>query len=1160
MIDIKAARQLIDFGSAVVGEKRAEEQLEGAVALHNLLESRRVAYLADEVGMGKTYVALGALALFRHFQPDFRVLVIAPRENIQFKWMKEFGNFVSNNVRFADLRVRSLRGGLARPLVASSNLLSFVHEVGVDSHRDFFLRLTSFSLGLRDTDDARTEVRKQLRRELPWLEPEALALRNKQAFKDNYARAVCCAIPAFDLVIVDEGHNLKHGFNDSAASRNRMLALAMGRDPAADAELFPHYGKRAKRVLFLSATPIEDSYRHLWNQLDIFGLGGPYSRLRDANVDEAEKKQLAAQFLVRRVTSMRVGERKLTKNQYRREWRSGGVHQHDQPIQVQSPKERLVVALVQKKVAELLGADRFNMSFQIGMLASFESFLQTAKLKAEDDGGTFDDAEQARHLAEDVRDGVDVNSINRLARDYLKKFGTHLPHPKMDAVVSSLATAWQTGKKSLVFVRRVASVKELQQKLEEQYDQWLIALLRRELPEKLRPEFEGIVARFQAEKQVHLLARGAREERQDAVRQGPHDDQGGVNTFFAWFFRGSGPSGVISGASISRRLNQDTAALGTFFKRNHVAEVLGVPAGQVVDKLTEATGLDADTLASELAARARRFLSGSAKRLTVGARYFASQAAALELLIEHGSDRERARRAQVLHALVYRDEEQKNPFKGPVDVIKDLGTRTFFTEILQPEWSGLREAIWPQSADEDLVRAERDAELRSLALSSAVRLGHGLIDFYLLVIARLPSLQNRSLEVAEGGAQELEARRITDFLRLLGEQQEKPLSELRWSVYDELHAISQNFQLILDVNAPDARKQPMSEVTRLFGTLFGQQQPVGGMFGSVNKTLVQQFRLPGYPLVLITTDLLQEGEDLHTFCSSIQHYGISWTPSAMEQRTGRIDRVRSQTDRRLSELTAEPTGDDFLQVHFPHLQDTVEILQVERVLERMNVFLRLMHDGLATSAGEDKHIDIRAALAVGRRPIERITGTLKSAFEIDRGLLSGDVKRLAVGKERTKESARRLSRIRDGVGASLKVHWANYDAPGQLLGTMRLHDGRVQPFTLVLDSKEDWLMLRCISPVGRVSLSSDEGEILESVRGVKVRLGAVPEADISSYTLTVQEEVLLADESHDVARAELLLRRVALEADRLEAIHLPDEDRVLEKFRADLEFEGGGVR
>ena len=60
--------------------------------------------------MGKTYVALGALALFRHFDPGFRVLVIAPRENIQRKWMKELRNFVRNNVRFADLRVKAVDG------------------------------------------------------------------------------------------------------------------------------------------------------------------------------------------------------------------------------------------------------------------------------------------------------------------------------------------------------------------------------------------------------------------------------------------------------------------------------------------------------------------------------------------------------------------------------------------------------------------------------------------------------------------------------------------------------------------------------------------------------------------------------------------------------------------------------------------------------------------------------------------------------------------------------------------------------------------------------------------------------------------------------------------------------------------------------------------
>ena len=118
MIHVDAAARFLDFG-ARIGDVRGREQLEGAVALHHMLATQNVAYLADEVGMGKTYVALGAVALFRHFDPSFRVLVIAPQENIQSKWVKELENFVANNVRFADLRVKGLDGRPARVELAA---------------------------------------------------------------------------------------------------------------------------------------------------------------------------------------------------------------------------------------------------------------------------------------------------------------------------------------------------------------------------------------------------------------------------------------------------------------------------------------------------------------------------------------------------------------------------------------------------------------------------------------------------------------------------------------------------------------------------------------------------------------------------------------------------------------------------------------------------------------------------------------------------------------------------------------------------------------------------------------------------------------------------------------------------------------------------------
>ena len=55
---------------------------------------------------------------------------------------------------------------------------------------------------------------------------------------------------------------------------------------AAAPKLFPGYGRRAKRVLFLSATPLEETYRHVWNQVDVFGPGGAYEQLRRSDLTE----------------------------------------------------------------------------------------------------------------------------------------------------------------------------------------------------------------------------------------------------------------------------------------------------------------------------------------------------------------------------------------------------------------------------------------------------------------------------------------------------------------------------------------------------------------------------------------------------------------------------------------------------------------------------------------------------------------------------------------------------------------------------------------------------------------------------------------------------------------------------------------------------------
>ncbi|RKI73516.1 hypothetical protein D7X55_05125 [Corallococcus sp. AB049A] len=1173
MIDLETARQLLDFGKNLGGDgARAEEQLRGAVAIHNLLSQHRRAYLADEVGMGKTYVALGALALFRHFHPDFRVLVIAPRENIQNKWMKELSNFATHNVRFPDMRVVSLDGRPARPLVSCANLIELVHETSVDPHRDFFMRMTSFSLATGKTAEDWKKLREALKHHVPWLKDDALDLRNKEQFKRNFARALCCALPRFDLVIVDEAHNLKHGFSTSGSARNQVLAEAFGRhsaDDVPDRRLFPGYGPRAERVLFLSATPLEESYRHVWNQLDLFGLAHGCEDLKAEDIPEARKKQVAGQFLVRRVTSIHVGGQAHTKNLYRREWRSGGVAVHDEPIRVQDDRQRLVVALVQKKVSELLSGKRFNRSFQIGMLASFESFLETAQLKRDDpapnEETVFDDAEQTDVVEE--REGIDVRDINELASDYRKRFGREMPHPKMDAVVDSLSSAWRTGKKTLVFVRRVASVKELKRKLDERYDDWLMAHLQEHMPEVLHPELKKVFDRYGREKSrsTALLAPTS----SGAMDTGVEDDNGGNDTFFAWFFRGKGPQGWASGANLQARFNKASGVYATFFSDNHVLALLEATPGKVLESLAAETGMSKPALADELRRRGARYLSRKAQVVTRGARLEAAQAAAMELLKERANGPLKER-ADIIWEERFSASQQREPaLDAPGEIANALEQSTFFTDLRQPRYAALRELIWPAPhttpgapLDPDTYRKQfRTQELRAQFLSTAARLGHAFIDLYVTMMAGRTTL-------ASGRAEEAESEeRVTDagehreqlhlaYLDLLERQRTAPSGT--WGALRELAEIAANFGLILDVNAPDILKGPLEEAARHVASMLRQQQPVGGMAGQINQTLVKQFRMPGYPFVLVTTDLLQEGEDLHTFCSSVQHYGISWTPSAMEQRVGRIDRVRSQTERRLTTLAGAPTGEDWLQVHFPYLEDTVEVLQVERVLDRMGTFLRLMHEGIPDKAQDQRKIDVEKEMVAVRRLLPVVREPLKTAFPLPPGSTTGPIRPLAVESGAIADMRARFSALRNSSLGNLPVEWAANAPRGALLGTAQLANGRRQPFTLLLRSDHGHPLIRCISPIGRTDPESDTGAIARRSARLQSRMGAILTRKERSYDLTIEDDVMLVAPEHDAVRVSLLVKRVVEQADRMELEHFEGErDEPLESFEKDLLTEAG---
>jgi superfamily II DNA or RNA helicase len=57
------------------------------------------------------------------------------------------------------------------------------------------------------------------------------------------------------------------------------------------------------------------------------------------------------------------------------------------------------------------------------------------------------------------------------------------------------------------------------------------------------------------------------------------------------------------------------------------------------------------------------------------------------------------------------------------------------------------------------------------------------------------------------------------------------------------------------------------------------------------------FNTPFYPEILISSSVMAEGVDLHLNCRHVIHHDLDWNPSSLEQRTGRIDRLGAKAER-----------------------------------------------------------------------------------------------------------------------------------------------------------------------------------------------------------------------------------------------------------------------
>ena len=79
-------------------------------------------------------------------------------------------------------------------------------------------------------------------------------------------------------------------------------------------------------------------------------------------------------------------------------------------------------------------------------------------------------------------------------------------------------------------------------------------------------------------------------------------------------------------------------------------------------------------------------------------------------------------------------------------------------------------------------------------------------------------------------------------------------------------------------------------VVPLVRVVHGETKP------ETRERLALAFNSPLFPEVLVSSGVMGEGIDLHRFCRHVIHHDGYWNPSTLEQQTGRLDRIRCKAE------------------------------------------------------------------------------------------------------------------------------------------------------------------------------------------------------------------------------------------------------------------------
>ena len=978
-LDIKDILNL--KSSELITNSIADRQLEVIRKGFNFLNQpeNNALYIADEVGLGKTYIALGIASMLRHFSStpeSYQDIILVPKENLQSKWEKEILQFTQKNYLLFDNIVKSVIGHPIGEIYIHEKLEPII----IDFPGYHLYRNSSFSFGFSYnspkllkvnlyahlTNPISIELLKKAENKGYLLANNSNPLiNNKDVLKKFYAYLLSINNPDIELLIVDEGHNFKYGLgnhnDDVVSDRNNVASRFFGikRDSESDKIIFRDFPElntlvypKVKKLIILSATPKTESLLEFKKQLDCFLPKHILSNVKS----ESEIKSKLNSFLVRGKMEYSINDTSYSRNQCRFEHRKGNVEKllNTVGLKLQDNEQSLVMGLLQYNTIKHLNA-KHNASFELGMLAGFETFKIDQEKKSEE-------PEYEETKTQKNNKSNDSEVLGHIINSYSDQFGTLPPHPKQDAIVDAVFKMMKNGEKSLIFVRRVASAYELERRLLDKWEKEVIAPEVKKLLltqyksdelEMLSDAFDEYDKHKLRNKKLNGLFIKVINKLLSNPKEYPFNFPENItineaNLKIALYYVESKyktlKRGLLFNDEVTKHLT--LSIIRNEFVRSCYDYIIETFSSwkRIVDMDGEAVGQDEDEDESYFfhsyfnqphikVFRKSRIHSTNWFDLNYYLINKHFQIAGFKVkLLKSGLDeaKETIEFKEIQETfLKYIDTTSfsENEIYSS-DLPENLASKnTLITDLLLDVFElefkhFIAELKRKNKSNSDIFR---EIKVLTTIIKSSIRNGIGFLPLYIA-------------DNAEGDI-------IGNYVGLI-----KNEASTFHSVQNEIRTIIKDYDLLRAVNFPENSSFKEIESKLIY------QSPVKGMSGiKKNKSKVAtQFRMPGYPFVLITTDIFREGEDLHTYCQNIYHYGIAWNCSDMEQRTGRIDRINSHSNR-IMNANQHLGFEEKIHVYFPYLEKTLEVNQVKKLFTSVNNFTKafdivdsINEDGMAS--------------------------------------------------------------------------------------------------------------------------------------------------------------------------------------------------------------------